>query len=600
MANWCVSGACLRLIADSRQPITSAQRVADLSGFGAATLAFSYSAYIGTPSGAGYVDISPDGVHYTTLGTLGARYGPIQQSYPIPAEHLTATFHLRFRAVGADPWTDLYIDHLAIHLTPAHTAPPSQEPADEPTGTTLTRTVKSHDGDAEERMADGTVALINSDLDLGTDPDGFGEQWLGLRFEAITIPAGSTIHAARLQFTAHDTDARPTQVHIQGEYSGQASPFSRSPHNLSQRARTSATTVWDIPPWSKKGETHFSEDVSLVIQEIIGHSHWQSGHSLALLISGYGHRSAVSYDRNPAQTPVLHIHYDSATPNQPIEEPTHPQTGSAGCGRAPAFTGHQYQSILSSGKTRRYYLSIPSDYQPDQPHNLVFGFHGINWDGVRMRQYLKLETQPQAVNTIFVYPDALSRHWPEFGQTAIGWLLQPYNNEDFVLFDDIRAHLERTHCINPKGVYVTGQSWGGDMASALSCARGNHIAAGSAVGVNGDFFFTGRWDYPDKYPPLSPADCQGPVAMLTYRGERDWYPGGRSSDWWYQVNQCQLPSGSANKESISQLGRYEDQHCVARNIYTRYSNYGGDDHQIPNHGRFEQETFEFFMTHEKP
>lgn len=274
-------------------------------------------------------------------------------------------------------------------------------------------------------------------------------------------------------------------------------------------------------------------------------------------------------------------------------------TLSTGCGLS-ATTGHRYESISSSGEQRQYYLSIPEDYDPNKGYGLVFGYHGRDYDGQRMRDYLQLEETPQAGNALFVYPDGLSRYWEEFRMSAIGWFLNPYDNQDFVLFDDILAEMESHFCIDTSRVYVTGQSWGGDMSSALACARGNKVAAAVAVGVNGDFFFTGRADFPDLYPVLTFSDCQRPVPMITYRGEDDTLEGGKSSDWWYGVNQCQQPAGNATKENIVQNGYYADQGCLVPNIFVRYSNGGGawNDHQIPD--EFEDETMDFFQQHVLP
>ena len=277
-------------------------------------------------------------------------------------------------------------------------------------------------------------------------------------------------------------------------------------------------------------------------------------------------------------------------------------TRSAGCGLI-ASSGRGYRQITSSGKTRQYYLSVPANYDPDKAYNLVFGMHGLNNDGIRMRDYLRLEDTAPAADTLFVYPDALQRQWPEFGNnTYTGWLLKHEDNEDFVLFDDILAELENNYCINSTRVYVTGQGSGGDVTSSLACARGNRIAAATGVAINGDFFFTGVNGYEETYPTLTYMDCQRSVPMITYRGANDVYQAGKSSDWWYGVNQCNSPAGNASKESIPSNGRYEDSGCIAPNIYVRYSNISpymaGDDHQIPQN--FESETMSFFLSHALP
>ncbi len=275
-------------------------------------------------------------------------------------------------------------------------------------------------------------------------------------------------------------------------------------------------------------------------------------------------------------------------------------TTSSGCG-INATTGHRYESIVSSGKTRQYYLSVPNNYDKNKAYQLIFGLHGRDFDGIRMRDYLRLENTNDADNFIFVYPDALRRTWPEYGNKRLtGWLLHPNDNEDLDLFSNIFQQVKESFCIDKKRVYVTGQSWGGDFSSVVACHYGDKIAAATAVGVNGDYFFTGLSSLlSNRYPVLKYSDCKASVPMITYRGATDSLKGGKSSDWWYGVNQCQTPAGNAEKEQINRNGTYTDAGCQADNIYVRYSNsssyMSGDDHQIPKN--FEAETMAFFAKH---
>ena len=221
-----------------------------------------------------------------------------------------------------------------------------------------------------------------------------------------------------------------------------------------------------------------------------------------------------------------------------------------------------------------------------------------------MQEYLRLETTSAASQTIFVYPDAENRYWPQWNYYRIGWLTgQTTANEDFILFDDILTDVGNHHCIDLSRVYVTGQSWGGDMSASLPCARGDKIAAAVSVASNDPHFFNGYPGYYDSYPPIQPSDCQRPVPMMIYRGATDSYPSGNVSDWWYRINQCQFPAGNyAQKESINVNGRYEDQGCIAPNIYVRYSNVYPymytSDHQIPKD--YETETMNFFSQYQLP
>lgn len=635
MSGWCHSGYCLRLIADNSPPQTTSERRADLATASSATLTFDYAAYIGTSAGRVYAEISNDGSSYLTLDTLPAQYGAVTKSYAIPTSHLTSGFRLRFRTTGTSPWTDAYIDNIVLTLTNGISASPTATPS----GTQSSINVRITQGadDVEERASDGVVYSDSSDLELGDDPATLGEQTMGLRFPNVQIPQGATITNAYIEFETDETGSTATNATFWAQASDNAPAFSVSTYDVSSRTKTATSATWsNIPAWATVSQKHQTPNLSSLVQEIVSRSGWNSGNSIVFISSGSGTRTAEAYEGEPANAPLLHVDYvlDSnttptntpaatitptntpvatatptntpaatATPtNTPPPSPTPTgSTLSAGCGLA-ATTGHRYETITSNGKTRQYYLSVPTSYNPNTAYNLVFGYHGLNYNGKDMRTYLRLETTSAASNTIFVYPNGLYRHWPEFGSSyyAIGWLTgQTSSNEDFIFFDDTLAEVANEHCIDLAHVYVTGQSWGGDMASSISCARGDKIAAATAVAANGDFFFTGFYGYYDKYPAITYAGCQRPVPMITYRGANDSYKTGKTSDWWYRVNQCQTPAGSATKESITVNGRYEDNGCVVPNIYVRYSNtypyMNGNDHQIPV--TFETETMDFFLQH---
>ena len=50
-------------------------------------------------------------------------------------------------------------------------------------------------------------------------------------------------------------------------------------------------------------------DLSPIIQEIVNRSGWGSGGAIAFLITGTGHRTAVTYDGSAAGAPLLHVEY---------------------------------------------------------------------------------------------------------------------------------------------------------------------------------------------------------------------------------------------------------------------------------------------------
>lgn len=108
--------------------------------------------------------------------------------------------------------------------------------------------VPANSDDAEE--ASGTVDLTSSDLELTTD--GSKVQTIGMRFPALAVPKNAVIANAWVQFQVDEATTTSTSLKIEGQ---------------------------------------------------------ASGHALALIITGTGHRVAVAHDGIPAGAPLLHVDY---------------------------------------------------------------------------------------------------------------------------------------------------------------------------------------------------------------------------------------------------------------------------------------------------
>jgi poly(3-hydroxybutyrate) depolymerase len=194
---------------------------------------------------------------------------------------------------------------------------------------------------------------------------------------------------------------------------------------------------------------------------------------------------------------------------------------SSGCGAA-AQTGAFQAEITAFDLERSYFLSVPQDYDPDVPHRLVFGYHGSNYTGMRMRQYLDLEKPPLAARTIFVYPDGL----PLTDQPSnVAWELGE-SGRDIAFFDTLYEHLRGTYCIDEARVFVNGQSFGGLMTNAVGCHRGDVVRAIAAVAGSG---------------PRA-ASCRDQVAAWITHGMDDeivgFASGEASRDHWVAANHC--------------------------------------------------------------
>ena len=146
-----------------------------------------------------------------------------------------------------------------------------------------------------------------------------GTQKIGLRFTGMNIPVRATITNAYLVFRAVGADSPmtnsdATSLTLKGQLIGNAPTFTSTSGNISSRALTTASTAWTPGSWSS-GSDYNSPDISAVVQEIVNQGAWASGNSLAIIITGTGHRASQAYDTDPSTAAQLVVTYTvSAAP----------------------------------------------------------------------------------------------------------------------------------------------------------------------------------------------------------------------------------------------------------------------------------------------
>jgi polyhydroxybutyrate depolymerase len=238
--------------------------------------------------------------------------------------------------------------------------------------------------------------------------------------------------------------------------------------------------------------------------------------------------------------------------------------GSPGCGKM-GQTGTFQAMMTAAGLQRGYYMSVPASYNPNVPQRLVFGYHGSNYNGTRMRRYLDLEREPLLTGTIFVYPDGL----PLPNQADhIAWVLDA-NGRDLAFFDELLAKLQSEYCIDSNRILVNGQSFGGLMTNAVGCLRGNVVRAIAVVAGSG---------------PRNSSMCQGQVAAWLTHGMDDesvsFTSGEVSRNYWVQANHCMNMSMPGTP---SQCQYYQG--CDAGHPVIWCPHVGDAGHQHPSFGR---------------
>jgi len=187
-------------------------------------------------------------------------------------------------------------------------------------GETVFETRVSGRSDDAEEDAQGGMVRRSSDLEMIE-----GNQWVGIRFADVRVPAGATVLEAYLQFQADETGTGATSVILQGE-ADNADRFRSETGNISSRPRTTAFAQWNPAPWTSVGEAGPAQktpDLSSVIQEIVDGPFWSTGNALAIIITGSGLRTAESFDGDANGAPLLHVEYVTVTgPPPPPPTPT--------------------------------------------------------------------------------------------------------------------------------------------------------------------------------------------------------------------------------------------------------------------------------------
>ena len=137
-------------------------------------------------------------------------------------------------------------------------------------------------------------------------------QQVGMRFQGLTIPLGSTIVDAWVQFQADETDSEATSLIIEAEANVNPVTFSSSNGNISSRPRLPVFVPWSPVAWNtvnEQGPAQRTPNLAPLIQEVVNQQNWNNGNSVVPIISGSGKRVADSYNSNANGAALLHVEY---------------------------------------------------------------------------------------------------------------------------------------------------------------------------------------------------------------------------------------------------------------------------------------------------
>jgi poly(3-hydroxybutyrate) depolymerase len=135
---------------------------------------------------------------------------------------------------------------------------------------------------------------------------------------------------------------------------------------------------------------------------------------------------------------------------------------------SPAFAKDDItkELITSQGKTRAYYLYVPSTLKAGTPAPLIVTLHGSNRTGVTLVEKWKDLAKKEGI--ILAGPDASNLR---------GWG-SPQDGPDFLR--DLVEALKAKYPVNPKRVYLFGHSAGASFALQISLMESEYFA-GTAI-----------------------------------------------------------------------------------------------------------------------
>ncbi|MDP5031477.1 PilC/PilY family type IV pilus protein [Paraglaciecola sp.] len=187
-------------------------------------------------------------------------------------------------------------------------------PIDDAVRPEIITSISQGSDDAFEISSSVTVGANTLKLSESTTP-----VTVGIRYQNLNIPRGATITSAFVRFTSNNYNVASTEFTISGELVGNASEFSNTASNITSRAKTANSVLWNTDnDWPVSNETISTPDITSIIQEIVDQSTWCGGNALSLLIEGVGSssssaRQAKAYEEGSGLSPQLVITYDDTT-----------------------------------------------------------------------------------------------------------------------------------------------------------------------------------------------------------------------------------------------------------------------------------------------
>ncbi len=146
---------------------------------------------------------------------------------------------------------------------------------------------------------------------------------------------------------------------------------------------------------------------------------------------------------------------------------------SPGCSATPVAAGQTQVDLKSSGDPRWYIRHIPASYSATVASAVIVDLHGYQ-EGASIHTVMSaLGAFGEQHNFITITPQGTANPIPRW-DTALG-------SKDVHFIGDVLDNIEKTLCVNPHRIFVSGLSNGAFMTSSMACAYADRFAAAAPV-----------------------------------------------------------------------------------------------------------------------
>lgn len=181
--------------------------------------------------------------------------------------------------------------------TPTGTLTPTATPTFTPTPTStpfaleeITLQISLNTDDA--RQNSGAMERLQNNITVDSS-----DEWLGLRWQNVTIPQGATIQSAYIEFRFINADRDDPLVTFYGDDVDDAPTFSATANDISDRTQTTANVAWNTTG-VMTGPAGFYQgpEINSIVQEIVDRGSWASGNAMAIFAQSGENASSFKFD----------------------------------------------------------------------------------------------------------------------------------------------------------------------------------------------------------------------------------------------------------------------------------------------------------------